>query len=104
VRGNFDLVLVVGTSAAKRSVSTLSDGGRRNPKELHEHHRRTNNTTLTNSQWVTQPVSARVRAMRECSGRRIVCDTATDSMQLLKGLQEEGNDPALHLPQAVQGR
>jgi hypothetical protein len=27
-----------------------------------------------------------------------------DSRQLLKGLQEEGNDPALDLPQAVQGR
>jgi large subunit ribosomal protein L21e len=54
------------------------------------------------SQWVTQPVSARVRAMRECTAE-IECDSS-DGMQLLEGLQKEGNDPALDLPQAVQGR
>jgi hypothetical protein len=38
-----------------------------------EHHR-TNTTALHLSQWVTQPVSARVRAMREYTPLNIACD------------------------------
>jgi hypothetical protein len=66
--------------------------------------RRTNNTAHTHSQWVTQPVSARVRAMRTLIITTMGMRRLLTMRQLLEGLQEEGNDPSVHLPQAVQGR
>jgi len=59
-----------------------------------QHHdgtsRRTNNSPTHLSQWVTLLVSARERAMREYTVSDMACD-GTDGVQLLKGLQEEGN-------------
>ena len=70
------------------------------------HHQpaRTNNTALTHTQWVTQPVSARVRAMRTFRIIGMGVRRLLTRRQLLEGLQEEGYDPAIDLSQAVQGR